>query len=240
MYRRLEATQIVETAARLRRRIEERFPESGLTKVASELEEVAREAATLSSWLARPDRPLRIAVGVAVALLVAALGVLLAQLRFDRAGGWYDTFQGVEALVNDLVFTSVAIYFLVGLEVRKKRRRALAALHVLRSFAHIVDMHQLTKDPEQLSERWIETASSPERTLTPFELGRYLDYSSELLAIVSKVAALYVQESNDAVTVDAASAVEELAISLSRTIWQKIMILNRTSDFQAPHAGPLA
>jgi hypothetical protein len=75
--------------------------------------------------------------------------------------------------------------------------------------------------------------------MTPFELTRYLDYSSEMLAIISKVAALYVQELPDPVTVDAASAVEDLAGGLSRTIWQKIVILDRimTPDPALPAAN---
>ena len=40
--------------------------------------------------------------------------------------------------------------FLVTLEVRLKRRRALAAIHELRAMAHIIDMHQLTKDPDRI------------------------------------------------------------------------------------------
>jgi hypothetical protein len=50
--------------------------------------------------------------------------------------------------------------------------------------AHIVDMHQLTKDPEQLVGGGPRTRSSPKRTMTPFQLARYLDYSTELLAIM--------------------------------------------------------
>jgi hypothetical protein len=49
-----------------------------------------------------------------------------------------------------------------------------------------------------------------------------------MLAIVGKVAALYVQEFDDPVALDAASSVQELAVNLSRAIWQKIMILDRS------------
>ncbi|MET0385097.1 MAG: hypothetical protein ABW321_04020, partial [Polyangiales bacterium] len=128
---------------------------------------------------------------------------------------------------NDLVFVGIAVYFLLGLELRRKRTRALNALHVLRSLAHIIDMHQLTKDPDRTFADRADTASSPKDSLNAFELTRYLDYCSELLAIVSKIAALYVQELADPATVSAASAVEELCVGLSRTIWQKIVILDR-------------
>jgi hypothetical protein len=130
------------------------------------------------------------------------------------------------------VFVAIAIYFLFGVEARIKRARALKELHVLRSLAHVVDMHQLTKDPERLthSEHGGQgegnTASSPKRDMTPFQLTRYLDYSTELLAILSKVAAIYVQRFNDADTVRAAGDIEDLTVGLSRNIWQKIMILD--------------
>jgi hypothetical protein len=229
MYRRLEPAHIIETSATLRRRIEERFSASGLSKVAAELEAIASEAAALSKEVAAPDIRLRALIGGGLLLLALLIGSLLLKMPLvGQAGDWSNTFQGLEALVNDAVFTGAAIYFLLGLEVRKKRRRVLGALHVLRSLAHIVDMHQLTKDPERLFIGGSDTTSSPKRTMTPFELGRYLDYSSEMLAIVSKVAALYVQEFDDPVTVDAASAVEELAVNLSRSIWQKILVLQQT------------
>ncbi|HVU03074.1 MAG TPA: hypothetical protein VHE30_15040 [Polyangiaceae bacterium] len=233
MYRKLDSGRIVETAERLRRRIAERFPDSGLSQVAAELEQVTREASSLSAYLRRPHLPLRVA-SVASVLALASVVVLAAvKLQGELAPHvWSDWVQGLEALVNDVVFVGVAAWFLLGLEVRRKRARALDALHVLRSLAHIVDMHQLTKDPESLV-HGPATASSPERRMTAFELTRYLDYSTELLAIVSKVAALYVQEFSDPVTVNAASDVEDLAVNLSRTIWQKIVILDRVAGSNA-------
>ena len=65
-----------------------------------------------------------------------------------------------------VVFLGIAIFFLLTIETRLKRRRALAALHQLRSIAHVVDMHQLTKDPEQLLSNPPATASSPARAMT--------------------------------------------------------------------------
>ena len=230
MFRKLDPAQIVETASRLERRVAERFPGAGLARIAAELSQVTLEARALSAWLAAPNRPLRAAVAVAIALLFGVVLAAAATLRSETGPhNWADWVQSLEALVNDAVFVGVAIYFLLGLETRRKRGRALEALHVLRSLAHIIDMHQLTKDPESITAGGPRTASSPARTMSAFELTRYLDYSTELLAIISKVAALYVQELADPVTVAAASAVEELAVNLSRTIWQKIVILDRVT-----------
>jgi hypothetical protein len=110
--------------------------------------------------------------------------------------------QAVESAVQDMVFMGVGIFFLATLESRVKRRRALRQLRELRALAHIVDMHQLT-----------------------FQLARYLDYSSEMLSLISKLAALYAQRFDDAVILAAVDEVEDLTNGLARKIWQKIMVL---------------
>ncbi|HYQ29196.1 MAG TPA: hypothetical protein VER04_18320 [Polyangiaceae bacterium] len=230
MFRKLDPEQIVATASRLERRIEERFPGAGLGQLAQELTEVTREAHALSTWLAAPNKPLRLGVIVAILGLFAVVLAAATTLRGETGPrDWAVWVQSLEAIVNDAVFVGVAVYFLLGLETRRKRARALSALHVLRSLAHIVDLHQLTKDPERIVSGGPSTPSSPARNMSAFELTRYLDYSTELLAIISKVAALYVQEFADPITVSAASAVEDLAVNLSRAIWQKIVILDRVT-----------
>jgi len=239
VYRELSSARIVETSETLQKRIEERFPGSSLSHLARELTSVARAARAVSAWLARPIRWVRVAVGIALAILAFLVFGALRVVNLDMTGvGFSETAQGVEAAVNNLVFVAIAIYFLLGVEARIKRKRALEELHVLRSLAHVVDMHQLTKDPERLVRgdgSDSDTASSPKRDMTPFQLTRYLDYSSELLAILSKVAALYVQRFNDPDTLRAAGDIEDLTVGLSRNIWQKIMILDRVAD--APPAS---
>jgi hypothetical protein len=119
------------------------------------------------------------------------------------------------------------VFFLTTVDARLKRRRGLRALHQLRAIAHIIDMHQLTVDPEQLLSGSGGTASSPRRELSAAELGRYLDYCSEMLALTGKVAILYVAEFDDPVVLDAVTEVENLTTGLSRKVWQKRMVLHR-------------
>jgi hypothetical protein len=235
MYAELDPVRIVETSERLQHRIEERFPGSGLSRVAGELSDVARSAASVGDWLARPIRPVRILVTLGIAALAAVVLLALEARTIDFSNTPFsDAVQGVEALINDCIFVGIAVYFMLGIEQRVKRKRALGQLRVLRSFAHIVDMHQLTKDPERLDNRGgDDTASSPKREMSPFLLTRYLDYSSELLAVISMIAAIYVQRFDDAETMNAASAIEELTVGLSRKIWQKISILDR--DLQSAY-----
>jgi hypothetical protein len=228
-FRELDPAQIIETASALARRIDERFPESGLSRVARELLAISRESHTRIERIRRPHWPLRLLAFAGLLLLIAAVVAAAMSIPFRGSGaGWTDLVQGVEAVINEVVFLGVAVFFLFTLETRHKRRHALAALHELRSLAHIVDMHQLTKDPDSVTSPERATPSSPVRRMTAFELSRYLDYCSELLAITSKLAALHAQYVNDQIVLEAVNGVQELTYGLSGKIWQKIMILDVT------------
>jgi hypothetical protein len=137
----------------------------------------------------------------------------------------------MEAGINDIVLVGAAIFFLITFETRYKRGRALKSLHELRSIAHIIDMHQLTKDPERITNKhYFMTGTSPKTTMTRFELRRYLDYCSEMLSLTGKIAALYVQDFNDSVALASVNEVETLCTGLSRKIWQKVLILQEDAD----------
>jgi hypothetical protein len=223
----LDAQEIVKTAEQIHCRIKERFPASSLAQLAAELVGVAQATTARAAWVARPHRWLRTAIGMFLlalcALLVSGLLHYDPHARFGE--NLSDVLQGLDAGINEVVFLSVAVVFLFSLEGRVKRARALSALHELRSLAHLIDMYQLTKDPERIVGPPVNTASSPERPLSPFELVRYLDYCSEMLAIVSKIAAIYAEHFRDPVALAAVDAVEDLAAGLSRKIWQKLMIV---------------
>ncbi len=230
MYRSLDSEKILETIETLSRRIHERFPVSGLGRVCQELLKIAGESQKRSEWIGKPQKSLRLITGVLVAVMVAALLFVMANASWPRNG--FDLVllvQVSEAGLNVFLLLSAAILFLVTVETRIKRRRALKAIHELRALAHVIDMHQLTKDPERLLARSFKTPSSPKQTLSQFELGRYLDYSSEMLSLVGKLAALYVQRFDDPVALAAVNEVEDLTTGLSRKIWQKIMIINSDS-----------
>jgi hypothetical protein len=227
-YVQLQAPRIVETAELLERRIGERFPGSGLLRVAGELVATAREAAARSERIRKPNIFLRAGAALLVLVFVAIVALVVASLRLAKEEVTISTLiQDVEACLSAAVFLGASSIFLLTLDTRLKRRRVLAVLHELRSLAHVVDMHQLTKDPEMVTGGQT-TASSPERKLGRFELARYLDYASEMLALISKVAALYVQGFEDPPCLDAVDAVESLTSGLARKIWQKITILDHT------------
>src|SRR5882672_9923562 len=153
MYRSLNADLIVQTCRATHGRIAEQFANSGLSKIAAEILTVSEQAAGLSAWLARPHLPLRTLAGMGIAAIFAIIiGVAMhvkVQMTFSSIG---EFLQGLDAAINEVVFIGVAAFFFLTLETRLKRRRALKAIHELRSLAHIIDMHQLTKDPERIAQ----------------------------------------------------------------------------------------
>lgn len=227
MYRNLSSNKVLETIEKLGKRINERFPNSNLKRVCDGLMEIARDSKSKSEWIDRPNYPLRIGIGVVIVIGLVLLGFSLSIVELEESRiSLSDLILLFEAAIRDVLLVGVAVFFLLTIETRIKRSRALRALHELRSIAHVIDMHQLTKDPNAiLNTNAIITPSSPKRDMTPFELTRYLDYSSELLSLTGKIAALYVQGFRDSVTLSAVTDVEDLTNDLNRQIWQKLIIL---------------
>ena len=59
------------------------------------------------------------------------------------------------------------------------------------------------------------------------DMARYLHYCTELIALISKIGQLYVQDFSDSVVLASVDRFEQLAASLSNKMWQKMMILDR-------------
>ena len=160
--------------------------------------------------------------------MVAIIAFVAANLRVSlHVGDWVELVQGLESLINDIVFAGIALWFAFSIEPRRKRASALRFISQLRALAHVIDMHQLDKDPDRFDPAYQSTASSPKPDMTPAQLMRYLDYCSEMLAILGKLAALSAQRSSDPATLAAVNELEGLTSGLSRKVWQKIMILDR-------------
>ena len=237
-YRQLDAQKIIETVQALQRRIEARFPGSGLGKIAAELLQVAEETVTRARWIRKPHLPLRCAAAALSLAIVSIVVGMLVNIHQFQFNDYTNFIQALDASIGSVVFIGAAVLFLMSWENRIKRNRALKAVHELRALAHIVDMHQLTKDPENFFGRGRRPGSLPTREMTPFELNRYLDYCGDSLALISKIAALYVQGFQDTVLLDAVDDVEDLTSGLSRKIWQKLTILdNLTRSLPAAVAG---
>jgi len=231
-YSQLNPELLVATVEKLATRIGERFPQSGLFHVSKHLCEIAAESRQRVGESARRSIWILGLIGLLLLLLIVGMGMSFSQLKIQFEPGtvtWLELVQVMESGINDIIFVGAGIFFLVSLGDRIKRRRILKALHELRSLAHVIDMHQLTKDPQRASGMLIATPSSPADQMTPDQLIRYLDYCSEMLSLVGKLAALYLQKSDDAVVLSTVDEIEGLTTGFSRKIWQKLMII---------HAGP--
>jgi len=241
MYRSLNADSILRQTETLNQRIAERFPGRGITGVSAELTQVAREAQARAAQIASPLWWMRIGIGLLILVILLILFSAINSIHFEvnRIFDLGEFLAILDAGFNDIFLIGASLFFLVRLEIRYKRNRALKALHELRSLAHVIDMHQLTKDPERVVRAdWVSTPSSPQETMSPFLLTRYLDYCSEMLSILGKIASLYVQDFDDEVALAAVNEIESLTTGLSRKIWQKIMIIRGISPGPAPTAQP--
>jgi hypothetical protein len=229
-YRSLDPEKILATASTLEQRVAARFPEAGLRGVAREIVSLTRDTARAAKALEAPIWWLRLLIGGLIAggaALFAFVGTVfsLNTLTEDAVR----SVQNIEAAINTTVLAALGFTALVRLEARIKRMRVTKNLHGLRSVIHVIDMHQLTKDPAALSSSYRTTRASPSRTFTAPELARYLDYCSEMLSITGKLAALYAQAVNDEGVAEAVNDIENLGSNLSRKIWQKIMLIEGQS-----------
>jgi hypothetical protein len=228
-YRNLASQKIVETLTTLSSRIGERFPGSGLLNVCRELTTMAEQTTERAEEIARPNISLRALIWCLLALAAATIAWLAAKaLDLEASTELTNVMQGVDAGVSLLIVLGGAALYLSSLESRWRRGAVLKALNEFRSIAHVIDMHQLTKDPSALGGP--RTSSSPQREMTRFELVRYLSYCSEMLSLASKAAAVYGEKVHDPAVIDAVGDIERLTTNLSQKIWQKITLVETDID----------
>ena len=229
-YRSLQANLITQQIESIKSRIEERFPDRNLVNVCDELLTVSGEASERAKSISRPLYWVRLGLPIAIITFLLALDALYlffaGQIDESATLNYADFLEMSDALFNLIVLFLAFLFFLSNIEQRVKRTRTLKELHQLRSLAHVIDMHQLTKDPEHTLGVGRHTPSSPHDEMTMFEITRYLDYCSEMLSMIGKLAALFVQEFDDEVAVAAVNEIEDLTTGLSRKIWQKIMYVH--------------
>jgi hypothetical protein len=227
----LAAGHVGATVAQLERRIHARFGERGLTKAVRDLGQlvvlVQTEAGESHVRLRRTTLAART---TSITIIGATLFALVFGLRsavtqgLEQTAGWVPL---VESVINDLVFAAIAVLFLWAMPERLERRALLRLLHRLRSLAHVIDMHQLSKAPEQVSPTYVPTAESLRHGLYADQLYHYLDYCSEMLSLTAKTAALCGEHTSDGVVLETISTIERLTTELSNKIWQKISLLPR-------------
>ena len=221
----LDHQRLVDLLREQRKTLEKRFPERGLCKVAGLVEDTFLRAPEIVDKILKPNYLIRGLVLVLALLMLITVGFGLLELKFSVEDGW-SVLEGIEAGISTIVYSGIAIVFLVSFELRQRRQMTLEALQELRALAHVLDMHQMDKDPEyyMFPEEFEE--GSVTANLTPAELERYLDYTADLLSLLGKLAAWYAQKVNDPEVLVAINELEQLTGDMTRKIWQKISIIN--------------
>ncbi len=226
-YTLLSSEEIVKTIEKLSSRIGKVFPDSGLLRICNRLLDTSKETAEIESWIIKPNYLLRSAIYMFIALLILTIIFSITQLEFADTGlSAADIVQITEAALNEMVLIGAGILFLTTLENRRKRKRVVHAINNLRSVAHIIDAHQLTKDPDHEIRLTTPPGFTREDRMDVEKMGNYLDFCSEMLSLTSKIGFLYIQHFDDPIANNSVNELETLTTGLSKKIWHKIMILH--------------
>lgn len=223
-FRTIDPDKLILTVSKLADRVEDEFPASGLSAVANEVVVVAEGTVARVEEIEKPRIFLRVMVGILVVAALAGPFLFSVLLTFsEKVNNLGDFLEATDAGLHLLLILTGGVIFLVGLENRLKRNQALEALAEFRSLAHLVDLHQINKDPGL--DRMVPPEPD-ERTVKSDEaLANYLDFSGDLLSIIGKLAAFYAQSLRDRVVLDAVNEIETLSSSLSNKLWLKILVL---------------
>ena len=230
----VNSEKLASTIKMLVLRIGERFPDSGLLRACNDLYAISLSAEDDVLAIKKPNYYLRAGVILFIVVVVATLLYTLTKIGVETDGlNLTDWIQASDSLAQDVILIGAAVLFLISIETRVKRHRVIAAINRLRNIAHVIDMHQLTKDPSSILRVGPTTIHSPKREMSQFELNRYLDYCAEMVSLVSKVGFVYVQNFPDPQAVNAVNDLETLTNGLSAKIWQKIMLLENAGAILA-------
>lgn len=225
--------RIIEAIAILKQRIHERLPNSTIENIGGHLLKIAENSEAVVIKVNKPDYALRAINWVIIAVMSVLLGfglmvAIISSGAESHRSQTVDLLQGLESAINIIVFSGIAIYFLgQRLEKKVKQAESIDYLNSLRSIAHLIDLEQLTKDPQRLMHSNIDmaTPSSPALEYDRFLLNRFLSYCSEMLSLIGQLAAYHSENTGDRETIDAANDIERLTGQMAQKIWQKLTVL---------------
>lgn len=218
---RLDPVRIILTAEHLAHRVSSRFPESTLAGLATDLVEIARKTDERARQARKPIRYVHGAGWVASALSVWGLWYIVdhiqthlinANLEFDNIT---DLFEAADAGFNILVALAGALWFLVTIETRVKRKQALEHIGELLEFVQLIDVTQLYYTPELY-----QSNLSPNSTQPKFD-HTYLLFCNEMLAMIGNLAPLYTRGNMDDAVWRATSDVVMLANAIEGRLFAK-------------------
>jgi len=210
----------------LKDRIEHHFPGSSLLEQCSKTLTIADKAKERVAWIEKPHPGIRLALLVVILLLIGAILFIATIIKYDESQLELAKFlQALQAGIQDAIYVSLAIFFIVQFEIIIIRKRAIKSIHELRVLAHIIDLLHLTKDQNIIFKDSQQVEEARFKKMTSSELKHYLAYCAELLSYTSKIAVLYAQTVNDPVVAASVNEIENLTTNLSSKIWQKMQVI---------------
>ena len=213
---RLDPARIIQTAENLARRVSDSLPKSTLAGLAVELAGIARATDVRVREAGRPIYAIRAASLLAIGSSLLGLWYLVGHIHTRwEFGTITEVFESTDAGFNLLILLAGALWFLITLEGRAKRKKALAFLGELREFIHVVDVTQLYYTPDLYK-------TGPAASRTSLDLDHtYLLFCTEMLAVISNLAPLYTRGAAGDSIWRAAADVEMLANAIAAKLTSK-------------------
>ncbi len=213
---RLDPARIFETAENLARDISEKLPGSSLAGLAVELTHIAHATVERTQQARRPIYAIRLLSFLAISTSLLGLWYLLDHIHARwEFGTIAEVFDATDAGFNLLVLLAGALWFLITIENRIKRKKALEFIEELREFIHVIDVTQLFYTP--LVYNPDPTAA---RTSVTFDYTYFL-FCTQILAVISNLAPLYTRGAAGDSILRAASDVEMLANAITVKLLSK-------------------
>jgi hypothetical protein len=230
---RLDPAKIILTAENLARRVGDRLPGSTLAGLAADLAEIARATDERARRAREPNRLIRGAGWLAGALGVSGLWYIADHIQTHLVdahlefGTITDLFESADAGFNILVALAGALWFLITMEARVKRRQSLAHIGELLEFIQLIDVTQLYYTPELYKSNF-----SPDSAQSKFD-HTYLLFCNEMLGLIGNLAPLYNRGNMDDAVWRATSDVVMLANAIEGRLFAKSEAIRLANN--APH-----
>ena len=230
---RLDPAKIIQTADNLARRVSNRFPDSTLAGLAADLAEIARVTDEHVLLARKPNRLIRGLGWLAGVIGILGLWYFVGRIQTHlidakmEFGTVTDLFESADAGFNILVALAGALWFLVTIEARFKRKQALERIGELLEFIQLIDVTQLYYTPELY-----KSNSLPDSTQARFD-HTYLLFCNEMLGVIGNLAPLYTRGNMDDSVWRATSDVIMLAHAIEGRLFAKseaIRLANHAPD----------
>jgi hypothetical protein len=212
-------------------RIHDRFPKSSLKEHSFNFVQFSKDFKVKIDNSKKWSKMFLIWQGALILITVVCSAVLMVHLIEVLPDSKLETLPILNAFFNMSFIFFSCFYFLFTVDRWYSRKRISELLIELKNYIHVADMHQINKDPNHFHDEYISAENSPTKSLTKFELQRYLDYTHEFISLSSKLSCLILDKfHDDQEIISSVNEVDLLCNGISSKIWQKIIVLNSIEE----------